>query len=243
MLSYRVSNKAKQTSFEEVNDLIKNLNPGTIDAVLVIANWVRDILQFGKSDYTGGTYLIEEILVQSKNKDVSVLCDSYSRLFAIACQSLDIPARIVELEGHVVTEVFVREIGKWVMIDPTFAYYVTKGTDPLSVVEIITCYKEGISLTPSVFAEGKGDDCLYTADNEVDLKKIYLNGFTVVSDQSVDREKIKDTIFQTLQLPIAKIQFIDTNSTLIGYEEKTLRYAIMVTFIALILIAILIMRR
>jgi len=238
IFNYRIPHRMKQNNFSEINDLIHHNSIDTIDSLIMIANWVRSKLKFGKSNYSGKKFFVEEMLSNPKSETPSVLCDSYARLFVITCQSLGIPARILELEGHIVPEAFIRKIGKWVMIDPMNGYYMAKDGDPLSVVEIINSYKRGVSLNPIVFAEREGDDCLYKAEDEIKLKKIYLNGFTVVSDQNIDRGKIRDAILKTLQLPIAKMQFIDTNSILIGYKEKMLRYTVVITFIIFVITSI-----
>jgi len=242
VFDYRIPHSTRRDNFKEVKTLIHADKLGKIDSLVTIAKWVREKLKFGTPDYSDGRYLVEETLGAKRSKEFSVLCDSYSRLFVIAYQSMSIPSRIVELEGHIVPEVFSREQGRWIMIDPTNGYYLTKDGVPLSVVAIINCYKKGIPMTPVVFAEGKGDDCLYKAEDEIALKNVYLNGFTLVSDQSVDRKKIQDTIVKTLQLPIAKIQFVDENSTWVGYKEKTLRYAIIITvfvFLMMLIVTIL----
>jgi hypothetical protein len=198
---------------------------------------------FGKPDYNSDEILVDDIINESKNNDLNVLCDSYARLFVIAAQTLGIPARIVELRGHIVPEVFVREIGKWMMIDPTNGYYISKDGEPLSVAEIIVCYREGVSLTPSVFVKSRGDDCLYSSESEIRLKEIYLNGFTKVSDQNVDRKKIVNTISQKFQLPIVVIQFVDGHSTWIGYQEELLRHAIVITFVGFVLLSAVVFRK
>jgi len=239
IFNYRIPHRMKQNNFNEIKDLIHHNIIDTIDSLIIIANWVRGKLRFGKSDYSGKKFLVEEILSNPKSETPSVLCDSYARLFVITCQSLGIPARILELEGHIVPEAFIRKIGKWVMIDPINGYYMAKDGDPLSVVGIINSYKRGVSLNPIVFAASEGDDCLYRAEDEIKLKKIYLNGFTVVSDQNIDGKKIRDAILKTLQLPIAKMQFMDTNSILIGYKEKMLRYAMVITFIIFVVTSII----
>jgi hypothetical protein len=124
------------------------------------------------------------------------------------------------------------------MIDPTFGYYMLRGKDPLSVVELIQCYRNGMTITPAVFAEGKGDDCLYSPEDEITLREIYLNGFTVVSDQQVDYTKIRDTLLKTFTVPIAKVQFMDGNSIMIGARERALRYSIVVTALILCMVAV-----
>lgn len=236
--NYRIPHSLKQDSFKDVKVLIPNNNLDTIYSLIIIANWVRSKLKFGIPNYNSDEILVEDILNDSKNRDLSVLCDSYTRLFVITCQWLGIPARIIELRGHLVPEAFIRKIDKWVMIDPTHGYYMSKDSELLSVAEMIVYYRKGIRLTPIVFVKEKVDDCLYGTEYEVKLKEIYLNGFTKVSDQTVDRKKIVDTILKKLQLPIVMIQFIDNNSTLIGYKEKMLRYAIIVTFIVFVGVSI-----
>ena len=230
---YYIPNKLEYRNLRVLNNHIRQSNTDGIDRVILIANWTRGKLKFGKPN--NKDLVVEDIVNHSKNEDLSVLCDSYARLFAIACQSLDIPSRIIELNGHVVSEAFVSEMNAWVMIDPIYGYYMSKNDRPLSVVEIIECYKDGVQLTPIVFAESISDDGLYEEKHESELSAIYLNGFTVVSDQNLDLQKIITTIFTKLQLPIAKLQFVDENSILIGYVEKKLRYGILITGIIFIL--------
>ena len=243
VFDYRIPHSTRRDKLREVKALIHADKMESIENAVTIAKWVREKLKFGTPDYSDGRYLVEETLGAKGSNDFSVLCDSYSRLFVIACQSMSILSRIVELEGHIVPEVFIEEQGRWIMIDPTNGYYLTKDGAPLSVVAIINCYRKDIPMTPVIFAEGKGDDCLYKANDESTLKNVYLNGFTVVSDHSIDRKKIQDTIVNTLQLPIAKIQFVDENTTLIGYKEKTLRYVIVITVFVFLIVLIITMSR
>jgi hypothetical protein len=238
IFSYHIPNTLENKILKRLNDQIMQTTQDSIDRVIVIANWTRGKLKFGKPNDSKGNFVVEDIVNYSTNKDLHVLCDSYARLFTIACQSLEIPSRIIELNGHVVSEAFIKENNKWVMIDPIYGYYMSKDDEPLSVAEIIDCYKKRVRLTPIVFAEGISDDCFYEEKHETTLKAIYLNGFTVVSDQNLDREKIINTIFKNLQFPIAKLQYVDENSILIGYVEKQLRYGILITIIIFILASI-----
>ena len=164
------------------------------------------------------------------------LCDRYSRLFAIACQTHKIPARIIELDGHVVAEAFIKERKCWVMIDPTFGYYVMRNDKPLSVVDLIACYREGCPLSPVVFVERREDDCLYSVESETELKEIYLNGFTVVSSQLIDSCTILESIVKRFTLLTAKVQFLESNSTMIGTRERIFRYALAVTGILFVVV-------
>ena len=96
---------------------------------------------------------------------------------------------------------------------------------------------------PTVFVKSWKDDCLYSSESEVRLKKIYLNGFTRVSDQNVGREKIVNTISQEFQLPIVMIQFVEEHSTWIGYKEELLRYGILLTLVVFVLLSAIVFRK
>ena len=244
MFNYHVPHDLKQDVLYEIKELLHGRDLNSIHALVIIANWVRSKLKFGVPDYDSENILVEDILNSSWNSDLNVLCDSYARLFVIACQSLDIPSRIVELEGHVVAEAFVRTINSWVMIDTTRGYYMSKDGEPLSVAEIVVCYTQGVPLIPTVFSERRGDDSLYVEAYEIKWREVYLNGHTFISDKNrVDVQKIFNTITNRLQLPVVKIQFVDHNSTLIGYKEKLLRYAVLLTFIVFVLLSAIIFRK
>jgi hypothetical protein len=243
VFSYYIPNNLGNNSLGLLNDLIKQSDPDTINTVIIIANWTRGKLKFGKPNDDNRDLMVEDIVSNSKNTDVMFLCNSYARLFVIACQSLGIPSRIIELNGHVVAETFILGMNKWVMIDPIYGYYMVKDNEPLSVVEIIDYYKIKVQLTPIVFAGSRSDDCLYEEKHETKLKTIYLNSFTVVSDHNLDRKKIKDTIFKACQLPIAKMQYVDENSKLIGHVEKKLRYSILITIVFFILVSISVFKK
>ena len=191
---------------------------------------------FGERNYDAFEITAVDLLATRKSSGLRGWCDLYSRLFAITCQSLKIPARIMELDGHVVPEAFIGDLKRWVMIDPTFAYYVTSGGNPLSVVELIRCYREGRAFSPVVFVEEKEDDCLYSPDSEVKLKNIYLNGFTVVSNQTVDLQQMVESMVKRFSLPLAKVQFLNKNSTIIGTRESTVRASLAVTGIVWIFV-------
>jgi transglutaminase-like putative cysteine protease len=238
VFDYRIPHTIQQDTFDEITEAIQETPLDSMERVLLVAQWVRSTVQFaGGIGYTTPGRP-EEHLGDVNTDVVRGLCDFYSRLFVITCQELGIVARIIELDGHVVPEAFLQETARWVMIDPTFGYYMLRGNDPLSVVELIQCYRSGRPLTPAVFAKGKGDDCLYSAEDEITLREIYLNGFTVVSNQQVDYTTIRETLLKTFTVPVVKVQFMDSNSTMIGARERALRYSIVVTALILCMVAI-----
>jgi hypothetical protein len=59
----------------------------------------------------------------------------------------------------------------------------------------------------------------------------------VVSDQQVGYTKIRDTLLKTFTVPIVKVQFMDSNSIMIGARERALRYSIVFTAIILCMVA------
>lgn len=70
-------------------------------------------------------------------------CLHYAVVFAQACQSFGFPARIVNANfsvygGHEITEVWSREYGKWMMIDPNFdtMFVCRENGIPLNVLEL-----------------------------------------------------------------------------------------------------------
>lgn len=237
MFNYHVPHDLKQDVLYEIKELLHGRDLNSIHTLVIIANWVRSKLKFGVPDYDSENILVEDILNSLWNNDLNVLCDSYARLFVIACQSLDISSRIVELEGHVVAEAFVRTINRWVMIDTTRGYYMSKDGEPLSVAEIVVCYTQGVPLIPTVFSERRDDDSLYGEAYEIKWREVYLNGHTFISDKNrVDVPKIFNTIKNRLQLPVVKIQFVDHKSVLIGYKEKIVRRIIFFNFIVLVIV-------
>jgi hypothetical protein len=70
-------------------------------------------------------------------------CLHYAIVFAQACQSFGIPARIVNTNyaiwgGHELVEVWSRDYGKWIMADPNFdsMFYDKKSGIPLNILEL-----------------------------------------------------------------------------------------------------------
>ncbi len=244
LFDYRIPHRIEQPAFKELAASVEGGRTDNMIQAIAIARWVRDRMYFGERDYSAFEIKAEDLLGARESDGLRGWCDLYSRLFVIACQSLSIPARIIELDGHVVPEAFIGDLNRWVMIDPTFGYYVISGGKPLSVAELIRCYRRGAAFSPVVFVEGKEDDCLYSPVSEGELKTIYLNGFTVVSNQTIELRQMVKSIVRQFSLPIAKVQFLDENSTIIGTRERIIRASLSVTGIVWILVmGLLLLRR
>ncbi len=108
-------------------------------------------------------------------------------------------------------------------MDPTLGYHISSDGVPLSVAEIINAYRKGKQTNAAVFASERGDDSIYRAADEKSLKEIYLNGFTVVSNQHLETPQILSYIAGKRSLPVAKLQYLDSNSVKIGRKEIILR--------------------
>ena len=76
-------------------------------------------------------------------------CLHYAIVFAQACQSFGIPARIVNTNyaiwgGHELVEVWSRDYEKWIMVDPNFdsMFYLKKDGIPLNILELHQVFLE-----------------------------------------------------------------------------------------------------
>lgn len=76
-------------------------------------------------------------------------CLHYAIVFAQACQSFGIPARIVNTNyaiwgGHELVEIWSRDYEKWIMVDPNFdsMFYLKKDGIPLNILELHQVFLE-----------------------------------------------------------------------------------------------------
>ncbi len=244
LFDYSIPHRIEQHAFQALAAALEGDTGNSVAKVIGIARWVRERMYFGERDYSVFTIEADDLLKTGGGNGLRGWCDLYSRLFVIACQSLKIPARIIELDGHVVAEAFIKGLERWVMIDATFGYYMTSAGEPLSVVDLIRCYRDGDVTAPVVFVNGKEDDCLYSSQSEVDLREIYLNGFTVVSSQTIDYRLIVESILKRFTVLITKVQFLDRNSTMIGTRERMVRTCLALTGVVWIaVLGLVVMRR
>jgi len=241
---YSIPHRIEQHAFQELSASLEGDTGNSLGKVIDISRWVREVMHFGERDYSVFTIEADDLLKTGGGDGLRGWCDLYSRLFVIACQELKVPARIIELDGHVVAEAFIKDRGRWVMIDATFGYYITSAGEPLSVVDLIKCYREGDAISPVVFVDGKEDDCLYSSHSEVDLREIYLNGFTVVSSQTLDDRQIVESLVKRFTPLVTKVQFLDKNSTMIGTRERMVRACLALTGVVWIaVLGLVVLRR
>lgn len=237
VFDYRIPLSMTAEDMVEIKHMVGDRKQADMTVLIHMAAWVRTKMTFGRSGETAITGSADALQSPSSRGTYRGLCDRYARNFAAACQSAGIPARVIELNGHVVPEAFLRESGRWIMVDPTLGYYISSDGVPLSVAEIINAYRKGKQTHAAVFAAERGDDSIYRPADESSLKEIYLNGFTVVSNQHLEATQILSYIAGSLSLPIAKLQYLDGNSVKIGRKEDILRKILAVNATVLFLLA------
>ena len=82
---------------------------------------------------------------------VGINCLNKAKVLAECCLALGIYARRAggmpcspyDGDNHVVTEVFDRQSGKWMALDPTYGSYFSDGKEPLNCLELRTAFGEG----------------------------------------------------------------------------------------------------
>jgi hypothetical protein len=236
---YRIAFRLNDGEQGEIGDLLKNRDQADMQRLIDAATWVRKKMSFGESGGSQSKQSTDSVQPATRSVVMSGLCDRYANYFAAACQAGGIPARVIELNGHVVPEAFLRDAGRWVMVDPTLGYYMVREEIPLSVAEIISVYNTGDTPKAVVFAAARGDDSLYSAADESTLRAIYRNGFTVVSNQQLGRQQILSSLATSFSLPVAKVQYVDGHSIKIGRKEHLLRSILALNLVVAALLAVI----
>jgi hypothetical protein len=119
---------------EKLDDLITGTK-NDMEVFLRLMTWVRSQWSPGRPDPYPP---IDAIVILDKIRagETGGFCAQYCYVLVQCLQSLGYKARYVTVKGHEVTEVWSPELSKWVMLDPLYELYVTKGFTPLSVLEI-----------------------------------------------------------------------------------------------------------
>lgn len=114
-------------------------------AALKLMNWTfNHILHQDMAEYSGTNSAID-ILEYSRTKKVTLNCLCFSTVLTEILLSMGYHARKVYCiscdvspsENHVVVEVYIDELKKWVMLDPTISGYISDNEGlPLSICEI-----------------------------------------------------------------------------------------------------------
>ncbi len=92
------------------------------------------------------------------------------------------------------------------MIDPTMGAYFKSGNTPLSVLEIIDCYKNGTPPEAVFFAEEKRADEMLESSTG-----IYTNAFTFLFDGESTEKGIRHLLFRERKIPVY-VQYVEEQS-------------------------------
>ncbi|HNS32879.1 MAG TPA: hypothetical protein PKN36_07900 [bacterium] len=194
-------------------------HPADLNKTLIVNLWVREKLKFGINKTHYLYWQPQKVLMDIK-KDNLFLCDTYARLAAAAAQTIGITSRVLWLGGHVVPEFYIPEIKKWVMVDPTYGYYMEFENMPLSVTEIIACYRKGQYPRKIVFRDFKRVDMTVKRNIIQDtIADIYTNGFTIVFDGENTEKGIKYSVLSEKRIPLY-MQYLEENSKNMALRRK-----------------------
>jgi hypothetical protein len=102
---------------------------------LRLMSWVRAQWSPGRPDpYPPIDAIV--ILDKIRRGETGGFCAQYCFVLVQCLQSFGYKARYVTIKGHEVTEVWSPGLSKWVMLDPLYELYISKGGIPLSILEI-----------------------------------------------------------------------------------------------------------
>lgn len=116
--------RLKEFQAQEQLDLVVAA-PGTdLEKVLRLAHWAETQFPAGDPFQKYPPYDALDILRMIRQKHTGGFCAQYSVLFAQACLAYGYPSRIVGTvnktfdDGHVIAEVYLPEMKKWIAVDP-----------------------------------------------------------------------------------------------------------------------------
>ena len=128
-----------------LDELVKGAKTD-LDRALALKDWVTKSLQFGKPGPEAFSDWSATALLDRVKRGEKVWCGQCAMVFQQACMAVGLPARFVEVgvpdnpACHFLTEVYLREHGKWAVVDATAlaannVYYTVDGV-PQSALEM-----------------------------------------------------------------------------------------------------------
>ena len=130
---------------------------------LFLTDWVAD--QWAHSGSNQPSNPDPLTILREAGEGSSFRCVEYAIVLAGTSQAMGMPARVVGLKtrradtarsgaGHVVTEIWLDDLGKWAFADGQFGYMVTLDGTPLSAVELQQALARGLAGLEVVSGEG-----------------------------------------------------------------------------------------
>ncbi len=179
---------------EQVYDAVKGYK-NDFDLALRLTNRIYEKTQYASAKFTASRGRYDSYLDLTKDvlKGGKFWCGSISKAMMTASLSLGRNARLIHLQstssqskgylGHYVIEVWLNELKKWILFDPTVNIYYLYKNKPATTLEVHRAYVNGKTEDVKVVKEGK----LYPLDSfnekrflpEAELKE-YFTHFQVI---------------------------------------------------------------
>lgn len=176
------------------------------------------------------------------NRMTGINCLALAVILSECCLAVRMPARVVymmpydaaDTDNHVVTEVWIRELGKWVMLDPTYGCYcLSKENVPLHLLEIRErlCNGDGIYFSGGLNYNGergvdREDICEYYAKNLFFLRvkhvqsygsHITFSGMLEIAPEHFD---VHTRMTENLKYRISRFGICDVLKNWLAYETE-----------------------
>ena len=127
-----------------IDDVVRDIEY-EFDRVAVLAGWVNSRWSHSGSNIPSSTNPLK--ILHEADDGANFRCVEYSVVMVGAVQAVGMPARVVGLKtrnaatarfgaGHVVAEVWLEGLEKWVVADPQFGYVFSADGVPLNAVEL-----------------------------------------------------------------------------------------------------------
>lgn len=144
-------------------DSLANLGKTELDKARIIATWVHGLWEhdgWNEPEKNDAIYILEEVKKGQRFRCVEYGVVTTACLNAIGLKSRTLSLRTKDVEtrpsgaGHVLMEVFINELDKWVMIDPQYDMITLSNGVPLNAVELQQAITEGQKIEMLTSEEG-----------------------------------------------------------------------------------------
>ena len=116
---------------------------GGLDDVRSAIRWVRSLFSVG-DDYRAESWYLSDALTSARDGHRRFMCDSYARALVNASLRQGYSARVVLLDGHISSEIYLPGRGQWVFADALYDFIASDpGGEPLSVLETTARFRHG----------------------------------------------------------------------------------------------------
>jgi len=191
--------------------------------------WVRDLLSVGDDFHTDIWWLRDIVLARQEGR--RFMCDTYSRALANIALRQDMPARIVLLDGHITSEIFLPRLGRWVFADALYDFIaMTPEGRPLSILDTVRRLRAGDRVLWKSVTGVVGDDDALGARNRARLEDMLRNGrFTVCDGEyGFGRLTRRDRARDLLLGRVHAIQYVSAGAAFDDRDESALRALLVV---------------